>query len=193
MMRRAVLLTIFAASTAYAQPARFDGPHVVEAEPPTIDVLTFGVGARIFERWGHAALCLRYHEPTHPTTCFNYGVTNFTEGTPMVWHFLRSEQKFWVEPVALETMYAFYRREDRDIWVQTLPFTGDQARAIEAKLWSDTREENRYYFYDHFLDNCTTRRWNRLKSSGSANSAATASAGSRPLGPSIGNAPPRRA
>src|SRR5262249_3600672 len=35
--------------------------------------------------------------------------------------------------------------------------TGAEARAIEAKLWSDLQEANRYYYYDHFFDNCTTR------------------------------------
>jgi hypothetical protein len=39
----------------------------------------------------------------------------------------------------------------------TLPITGAAARAIETQLWSDVREENRYYYYDHFRDNCATR------------------------------------
>jgi hypothetical protein len=54
-------------------------------------------------------------------------------------------------------MARFYEREDRDIWLQPLPIAGEQARAIEAKLWSDIQEEHRYYNYDHFFDNCTTR------------------------------------
>jgi hypothetical protein len=149
------------AGAAYGQPARL-GPGqlaggAIEAEPPAIDVLTFGVGARIFEKFGHAAICLRYREPRHPTVCFNYGVTNFSAGAIMVWDFLRSQQKFWVEPVSFHTMFSFYQREDRDIWLQALPIAGEQARAIEAKLWSDIREDNRYYNYDHFFDNCTTR------------------------------------
>ncbi len=54
-------------------------------------------------------------------------------------------------------MLAFYRGEDRDIWRQTLPITGEAARAIETRLWSDIREDHRYYIYDHFYDNCSTR------------------------------------
>jgi hypothetical protein len=28
---------------------------------------------------------------------------------------------------------------------------------VEHHLWNDLKPENRYYFYDHFYDNCTTR------------------------------------
>lgn len=129
----------------------------LEPEPPAIELLTFGVGARIFEKFGHAALCLRYHRPEHRPVCFNYGVTNFNAGSVMVWNFLRRQQKFWVEPTSEQAMYSFYAREDRDIWRQVLPITGAGARAIEARLWSDLREDHRYYDYDHFADNCTTR------------------------------------
>jgi hypothetical protein len=136
-------------------PGAVGGP--LESDPPTVELLTFGVGARIFEKFGHAALCLRYHRPEHRPVCFNYGVTNFNAGSVMVWNFLRRQQKFWVEPTSQQAMYSFYEHEDRDIWRQVLPITGAGARAIEARLWSDLREENRYYDYDHFSDNCTTR------------------------------------
>jgi hypothetical protein len=157
----ALLAGLGAARTAHAQPAHLAPGEVaagpMEATPPAIDVLTFGVGDRIFEKFGHAALCLRYHDPQLPTVCFNYGVTDFGAGASMVWDFLRSQQKFWVEPTSFRSMFSFYQREDRDVWLQTLPVTAAQAREIEAKLWFDTQEANRYYNYDHFFDNCTTR------------------------------------
>jgi len=149
------------ASVARAQPAHLSPDDVpggaIEPDPPAIDLVTFGVGARIFEKFGHAAICLRYHEPEHPTVCFNYGVTDFSAGSVMIWNFLRTQQQFWVEPTSFDSLYGFYAWEDRDIWLQTLPIAGAEARAIEAKLWSDLQEANRYYYYDHFFDNCTTR------------------------------------
>jgi hypothetical protein len=129
----------------------------IEAEPPFIDLYTFEVGPVIFEKFGHAALCLRYHDPKNPTVCFNYGVTDFNAGARLIWGFLRTQQKFWVEPEWLGDMLRFYRSEDRTMWVQTLPVTGERARAIENRLWFDILDENKYYYYDHFLDNCTTR------------------------------------
>ncbi len=148
------------APVASAQPERLEGDALRvgarEAEPPEIDVLTFGVGEPIFEKFGHAALCLRYHAPEHPGVCFNYGVTNFAETDAMVWNFLRGKQKFWVEPTSRDEMMSFYAWEDRDIWVQTLPKTTD-TRALEMALWANLDEDKRFYDYDHFFDNCTTR------------------------------------
>jgi hypothetical protein len=155
------LAVVLATSVVHAQPIRVPSgelePGRVELAPPSIDLVTFGVGDRIFEKFGHAALCIRYNDPQRGPVCFNYGVTDFDEGPAMIWSFLRSKQKFWVEPTELGSLVGFYRREDRDIWIQTLPLTGDQAREIEDKLWSDIEEEHRFYVYDHFLDNCTTR------------------------------------
>jgi hypothetical protein len=150
-----------AAGTVRAQPAHLAPEDVpggaIEPEPPEVDLYTIGVGAVIFEKFGHAALCLRYHQPEHAPVCFNYGVTDFHAGAIMVWRFLRGEQKFWVEPISLASLLGFYQREDRDIWRQKLPLSGEAARAIEARLWSDVRDDNRYYYYDHFRDNCATR------------------------------------
>lgn len=173
MKRRglAVLLLCAAAGLAGAQPARLAvdaplGPR--EAEPPIVEVLTFGVGERIFEKYGHAAICLRYHDPRNRPVCFNYGVTSFGDGPILIWRFLRSAQRFWAEPTAWgepwaeghgrpRGMIGFYTWEDRDIWSQRLSLTGEQARAIETRVWDSLREDRRYYYYDHFYDNCTTR------------------------------------
>lgn len=160
------------ALAAMGQPARAQprplelealpaGPQ--EAAPPFVDLYTFEVGPVIFEKFGHATLCLRYHdEAAHPSICFNYGVTNFADGGSLAWGFLRSAQQFWVEPIGLDELVGFYGDpayggEDRTIWKQTLPLDATQARAIEAALWRDLEPANRYYLYDHFTDNCTTR------------------------------------
>ena len=99
-------------------------------------------------------------------TCFNYGVTNFRDGAVIVWNFLRGKQRFWVDTESMLDMIAFYSGktplarqllEDRDVWMQRLPLTPVQAKRVEAKLFFDIKEENRYYYYDHFFDNCTTR------------------------------------
>ncbi|MBA3455303.1 MAG: DUF4105 domain-containing protein, partial [Deltaproteobacteria bacterium] len=145
---------VIATSAAVAQPAplspeaRAKIPH--ETEAPFVDVLTFGVGEVIFERWGHTAICLRYHQPEHESVCFNYGVTDFDDHAGLVWRFVRGKQEFWSEPSSRDTLLSFYRDEDRDIWIQTLLIDEAQARKIEARLWSDVDEKNRGYVYDHF-------------------------------------------
>ncbi len=148
-MKLAAALIVLAASVAHAQPKRMDRSELPEiaTEPPQIILLTFGVGPRIFERFGHAAVCMQRADAPEPV-CFNYGVTSFNDGMVMVWRFLRGTQRFWVEPESWSSMLGFYESEDRDIWQQPLPLSPEQARAIEARLYHDVQEEHRYYFYD---------------------------------------------
>jgi hypothetical protein len=54
-------------------------------------------------------------------------------------------------------MLGIYLYADRSVWVQPLPLTDEQERRVIAKLESDIKDENKYYAYDHFWDNCTTR------------------------------------
>ena len=138
--------------------------------PPEVVVLTFGIGPQIFEKFGHAAICLRYREEAEdgagralPGTrgrepmCFNYGVTDFEATDALIWGFLRGNQKFWLEFEPWYATLGIYEAEDRDIWEQTLPLTDDEARALEHKLLYDLDGDHRFYAYDHFFDNCTTR------------------------------------
>ncbi len=150
-MKALVLALILALTTnAQSQPG-------IEDRAPFIDVMTFGVGTVVFEKFGHAAICVRYHDEHRDPMCFNFGVTDFHEGAPMIWSFLRGRQEFWVEPLTFAGMMAFYEAEDRDIFVQTLPLTEAQARAVETKLWAALEGADSRYHYDHFSENCTTR------------------------------------
>ncbi|HEY5948435.1 MAG TPA: DUF4105 domain-containing protein, partial [Kofleriaceae bacterium] len=147
-------------ASAAAQPRPLDREeldHMVGEQPPQVILLTFGVGSRIFEKFGHAALCLSYPETLREPVCFNYGVTDFSEGPTMIWGFLRSKQKFWVDPEAWSDMVDFYEGEDRTIYEQVLPLSPEQARALEHELLTSLEESHRYYHYDHFFNNCTTR------------------------------------
>lgn len=146
------------AGDAHAQPRALEPSEIasfVGTEPPEVVLLTFGVGDRIFERYGHAALCLRYVE--RDAVCFNYGVTDFDEGAAMIWTFLRSTHKFWVDPEAWSDTVGFYQGEDRDIYEQVLPLSPQEVRALERELLTTLEESHRYYHYDHFFNNCTTR------------------------------------
>jgi Domain of unknown function (DUF4105) len=167
-VKRVAFAMLVVTGVARAQPEALDpaaiptrahvGPPGEEQGPdpaPQVALMTFGVGDVIFEKFGHAALCLDYH--SGDPVCFNYGVTDFKAGSDLAWNFLRTQQRFWVEPESFDAMTQFYKWEDRDIWMQLLPLTPDQARKVEHKLTTDIREANRYYVYDHFFDNCTTR------------------------------------
>lgn len=164
MISRIALLALLIATTvARAQP-----PAAVAArsdQGPVIDLVTMGIGALIWERHGHIALCVTEHglkdalrHPGNPNdACYNYGIGNFHEPIKMGWGFLRGTTSFWVGKDSPERMLQVYLYFDRTVWVQRLPLDAEQKRRVIEKLEHDILPDNRYYAYDHFIDNCTTR------------------------------------
>lgn len=128
----------------------------VDASEPVIELVTMGVGSRIWERHGHIVLCVRYSDPRRDR-CYNYGIGDFRHPVEMGMGFFRGLNSFWAGADSPADMLFIYRYTDRTIWSQPLPLTPEQKRKIIAKLELDIREENKFYSYDHFEDNCTTR------------------------------------
>jgi len=147
----------------HAAPARAEGrihvpPEVAKLyqEKPVIELVTMGVGSLIWERHGHIALCVHYDDP-RTDRCYNYGIGDFHHPLGMAWGFFRGTGAFWVGKSAVADMLSIYQYADRTIWVQPLPLTSEQKKQVIDKLELDILEPNRYYAYDHFWDNCTTR------------------------------------
>ncbi|WP_428262220.1 DUF4105 domain-containing protein [Haliangium sp.] len=127
------------------------------AEAPTIELITMGAGDLLWEKYGHAALCVRYRDPRRDR-CYNYGTTDFSDPVTLVWEFLRGQSKFWVSVTTPARMVHFYRdRLDRSLWVQRLPLAPEVARETAAFLANNALDENKYYKYHHYDDNCSTR------------------------------------
>jgi len=165
MCRRIVVVVIAlgvalgAARPAAAQPLPRDiPPEVAEIykHPPVVELVTMGIGSLIWERHGHIALCVRYEDP-RDYACYNYGIGDFHEPMKMATGFFRGTNSFWVGKMDPGQMLNIYRHADRTIWVQPLPLTDEQEKKVIDKLEYDILDDHRYYAYDHFWDNCTTR------------------------------------
>jgi len=147
-----------AARPAAAQRPRDIPPEVQEIyrHYPVVELVTMGIGSLIWERHGHIALCVRYADPNEDA-CYNYGIGDFHEPMKMATGFFRGTNSFWVGKMDPDAMLSIYRRADRTIWVQPLPLTDEQEKKVIDKLEYDILDDHRYYAYDHFWDNCTTR------------------------------------
>ena len=154
----AVVVALAAATTTVAaQPAITD-------EHPKIELVTIGIGALPWERHGHIAICVTQNglrsnlaRDAVGDRCFNYGVADFDHPLAMAWGFVRGTHSFWVIKDIPWSLEHHYRVTDRTIWTQELPLDAAQKTKLIAKLEDDVLEEHRYYAYDHFVDNCTTR------------------------------------
>lgn len=157
----AALLTSSAASAGPVDAPRLSPEQrqkvrAIYAEYPVIELVTMGIGELIWERHGHIALCVRYRQ-TQRDRCYNYGTADFAHPISMGWGFFRGTQSFWASASRPNRMLLAYEYADRTVWVQPLPLSSEQEQQIIAKLEDDIKPENRYYAYDHFWDNCTTR------------------------------------
>jgi hypothetical protein len=154
----ALLVASVHATTARAEPKIHVPPEIekLDQDKPVIELVTMGVGSLIWERHGHIALCVHYDDP-RDDRCYNYGIGDFHHPLAMTWGFFRGTGSFWVGKSSVSDMRWNYQHADRTIWVQPLPLTPEQKRKVIEKLEFDILEPNRYYAYDHFWDNCTTR------------------------------------
>ena len=132
-------------------------PPPVSPAPPIIELVTVGPGPSLVHRWGHAALCVAYPESPELSRCFNYGAVTATTAGGLAWHFLRGKARFKVVLQDYMDMIEMYEREDRDLWVQPLPFTPAQVQRMLRRLEQDQRDEGWSYIYHHMHDNCATR------------------------------------
>ncbi len=164
MLRRAVVALMMMGwiATAQAQSHRnLPLRYVTTLAPPSqqfpmVVLVTMGIGSLIWERHGHIALCVLYEHQAEDA-CYNYGVGDFHDPGAMAWGFFRGTHSFWVDKQPPEDMLRIYRYVDRTIWAQVIPLGPEQVQKVIAKLETDILDENKYYAYDHFADNCTTR------------------------------------
>jgi hypothetical protein len=159
----ALLLAVLTATPARAERQLLTGLHdppevaKLYEDKPVIVLVTMGIGSLIWERHGHIALCVLYDDTGRDDVCYNYGVGDFQHPIGMAWGFLRGGGSFWVAKSSVPDMLWIYHHTDRTIWAQPLPLSPDEKQKIIAKLEHDILEPNKYYAYDHFWDNCTTR------------------------------------
>jgi hypothetical protein len=122
---------------------------------PVVELITMGVGSLIWERHGHIAICI--DNGGADVDCYNYGIADFRHPLEMTAGFFRGTHSFWVGKMDPLEMLWTYVYADRTIWAQVLPLDAAQKKEVGDKLEYDIQDANRYYAYDHFWDNCTTR------------------------------------
>lgn len=144
------------APVARAQPTR----GAATAPVPTgdsllISVLTFGPGEELFERFGHIAI--RVHDlTTGSDVAYNWGMFDFNQ--PHFYrNFLTGETKYWMEGFPALPFVDLYRQQGRAVWEQDLALTRAEADSLHRFIAWNARDENKYYRYDYYRDDCATR------------------------------------
>jgi hypothetical protein len=155
LVRRALsaaVLLLAAAAPVRAQPlaAPSQGDTTLR-----IILLTMGPGDEVWEKFGHNALWV--HDPVHGTDkAYNYGMFDFRQQN-FVLNFVRGRMNYWMEGFDAYLTLDHYRMLNRSVWAQELNLSPEQAQSVRDFLEWNERPENRFYRYDYYRDNCSTR------------------------------------
>lgn len=120
-----------------------------------ISLLTCAPGEDLYALFGHTAI--RVTDSVSLTDwVYNYGTFNFSDPNFYV-KFARGKLRYYLSAEPFNDFASSYYYEGRNIREQVLNATESEKIAILRALQTNLLEENRYYAYDFFLDNCTTR------------------------------------
>jgi hypothetical protein len=158
----AALLAASAAAGQAAEPAPGPGgaPGVAgqAAEPGSelvVYLMTMGEGDLVWERFGHNAIWI--HDTVRGTgITYHWGLFDFDE-PGFLRRFIQGRMWYSMGAADVDAMVGAYIRANRSVWVQELNLSPLQRRELADFVEWNLRPENRFYRYDYYYDNCSTR------------------------------------
>jgi hypothetical protein len=118
-------------------------------------LMTMGPGKQVWERFGHNAIWI--HDPVRGTDeTYNYGLFDFGQEGFLI-RFVQGRMWYWMQGFPAQSYVESYRRDNRSVWVQELEMPPEARRRLQEFLEWNERPENRFYHYDYYRDNCSTR------------------------------------
>lgn len=118
-------------------------------------VYTYGAGDFVFEKFGHIALAI-LDKRTGEEVAFNWGMFDFEQAN-FLGRFLTGDTRYWMQGYPSGAFNAIYQAQNRTIRRQTLALSTVARGALRDFVVWNAAEENRYYRYDYYSDNCSTR------------------------------------
>ena len=120
-----------------------------------ISLLTCTPGQELYSTFGHTAI--RVIDSNSLTDyVYNFGTFDF-EDPNFYLKFVKGKLLYFLSAEPYADFAALYRFEGRGITEQLLNLDAAEKDSTRRLLNQTLREENRYYLYDFFFDNCTTR------------------------------------
>lgn len=131
-----------------------------------ISLLTCTPGEELYSVFGHSAYRVvdssKAFNDNWRDVVYNYGTFNFDDDGFYL-KFVQGQLLYYVSPEYFSDFKHLYQSTNRGITEQELRLTAAQKIAIQQFLNDNIKEENKYYKYDFFFDNCTTRLRDILK------------------------------
>lgn len=131
-----------------------------------ISLLTCTPGDELYSTFGHSAYRIidssKAFNDDWRDVVYNYGTFNFDDDGFYL-KFVRGKLLYYVSPATFSSFRYDYETTNRGITEQVLNLSAGEKITIQQFLNENLKEENKYYQYDFFFDNCTTRLRDILK------------------------------
>ncbi len=124
-----------------------------------ISLLTCTPGDELYSLFGHSAI--RIIDSSNAGNdyfdiVYNYGTFNFDDEGFYI-KFARGKLLYYISIERFEDFRSLYQATNRGITEQVLNLSPAERINIQHALQENLKDENKFYKYDFFLDNCTTR------------------------------------
>jgi hypothetical protein len=143
------------ATQSAAQTPIASAPSTEPGSNLTVYLLTFGWGDLVWERFGHNAIWIKDRTRGTDIT-YNWGMFDFNQ-PQFVWRFVTGDTRYWMEPKPYEEMLYEYKTRNRSVLAQELNLTPAQRLKLQQFVQWNALPENKFYRYDYYRDNCSTR------------------------------------
>lgn len=124
-----------------------------------ISLLTCGPGPEVWETFGHA--CIRVIDSSRNDAerdkIYNYGFFEVSEGNSIWKQAFSGRVRDLLDTITYEELMYEYRIKQRSITEQEFLLTTAQKDSVVAFLKNNLKQQFRYYEFDTFYDNCSTR------------------------------------
>jgi hypothetical protein len=148
-------LSIESAAAQSLPPYRPTALPPAPASELTVYLMTMGPGKHVWERFGHNAIWI--HDPVAGTDqAYNYGIFDFRQQNFLL-RFVQGRMWYMMQGAPAQLYIEEYRRANRSVWIQELEIPPGSRRELQQFLEWNERPENRFYHYDYYRDNCSTR------------------------------------
>lgn len=118
-----------------------------------IKLYTFGAGQNYWEAFGHSALRVKINDIDY---MYGFGYFDFNDEDFFI-KFAKGQMHYFLGIQEAPLEIDSYISQGRSVWSQNLSLSAPQKKKLINKLNSLAQVKNRYYQYDYFLNNCTSK------------------------------------
>lgn len=120
-----------------------------------VSLITCGTGDEIYETFGHTAIRI-VDSAAGTDMVYNYGTFDgYAENFEL--QFMQGKLLYYVSCYPYSIFQQEYAAYHRSVEEQVLHISGASKMSIDSYLKNNALEQNKYYKYDFFFDNCATR------------------------------------